>query len=502
MHRRINIFLGMLVTLAIALPGCEVGPNYARPKVEQPAEFKSYPASTQPAPLIPEEWWRLYRDDQLERLIATANESNQTLRQAVARVDQARALAHVAASFLLPTVTADPGFSRARSSANTVSPITGQRPQKSVVVNNWEVPFDLAYEVDVWGRIRRSVEASDAQAAATIDDLVVVRLTVASDVATYYYTLRALDAQEQILRQTVTAYVEQVRLVTSQLKNGLVSPLDLYQAQSQLEATQAQWRDVQRARADEEHALAILCGRPAPSFSVPANPLLEAAPPAVPAGLPGQLLTRRPDVAEAEQNVVALNADVGVAIADFYPVFTLTSSAGFESASIEHLLDWKSKIASITPSISAPIFEGGRLKYNLAAVKAQYRQTVAAYMNQVLIAYGDVEDALTDLRATTDEVDRMHVAVAASQNYLNTANVQYKQGLVTYLIVITAESTLLTNQLTLSQDVNRQMTASIHVIQALGGGWSADTRDYGHDQMPLMSKSSVPSNGVIFTGAD
>jgi multidrug efflux system outer membrane protein len=334
----------------------------------------------------------------------------------------------------------------------------------------------LAYEIDVWGRVRRSVEASNAQAAATADDLAVVRLTVTTDVATDYYALRALDAQEQIYQQTVTSYSDQVRLVSAQLKNGLVAPPDLYQAQAQLEATQAQLRDVQRARADEEHALAILCGRPASSFSVLPNPLLEAAPPMVPAGLPGQLLTSRPDVAEAEQNVMALNAQVGVATADFYPTFTLTGSAGFESASAQQLLDWQSKVASIGPGISVPIFEGGRLEANLAAVKAGYQQSVAAYLNQVLIAYGDVEDALTDLHAVTDEVDRMRAAVDASQSYLNIASVQYKQGLVNYLIVIDAERTLLANQLTLSQDVDQQMAASIHLIKSLGGGWNADAR--------------------------
>jgi multidrug efflux system outer membrane protein len=324
--------------------------------------------------------------------------------------------------------------------------------------------------------VRRSVEASVAQAAASADDLAVVRLTVATDVATFYYALRALDAQEQIIQQTVTGYVEQVRLVSAQLKNGLVSPIDLYQAQALLEATRSQLRDVQRARADQEHALAIVCGRPAPSFSVPADPLLEAAPPAMPAGLPGQLLARRPDVAEAEQNIVAFNAQVGVATAELYPTFTLTGTAGFESASFSHILDWQSKMAAIGPSISVPIFEGGRLRDNLVAVTAQYQQAIGAYVNQVLTAYGDVEDALTDLHAFTDEVARMRAAVEASENYLKTARAQYKQGLVTYLIVIDAERTLLTNQLTLSQNVNQQMSASVHVIKALGGGWEADAR--------------------------
>ena len=246
------------------------------------------------------------------------------------------------------------------------------------------------------------------------------------------------------------------------------------QAQALLAAAQAQLRDVERARADEEHALAVLCGRPAPSFDVAANPLLEASTPVIPPGLPGQLLNRRPDVAEAEQNVIAYNAQVGVATAEFYPTFTLTGAAGFESTSLTNLLDWQSKLAAIGPGVSVPLFEGGRLRANLAAVQAQYRQAVAAYLNQVLVAYGDVESALTDLHALEDEVTRMQAAVAASQNYVRTANVQYKQGLVNYLVVIDAERTLLTNQLTLSQDLNQQMNAGVHLIKALGGGWDAN----------------------------
>ena len=478
MRPRTSTLLAAIASLAAALAGCKVGPNYARPPVEQPTAFKSQastqPATTQPAPPITAEWWRLYHDPELERLIAQANELNQNLRQAVARVDQARALARVAASFLLPTVTADPSYTRTHTSANRPSVVNGTPSGSSSTFNDWQIPFDLTYEIDVWGRARRSVEASNAQAQATADDLAVVRLTIATDVATFYYALRAFDAQEQILRQTVEAFTEQVRVVNAQLKNGIVGPIDLYQAQAQLEATQAQWRDVQRARADEEHALAILCGQAPPSFAVAPNPLLESAPPEVPAGLPAQLLTRRPDVAEAEQNIVAANAQVGVATADFYPVFTLTGTAGFESASAEHLLDWKSKMASIGPGVSIPIFEGGRLKGNLEAARAQYRQVVAAYVNQVLTAYGDVEDALTDLHAQSDEVVRMRGAVAASQDYLRVARAQYTQGLVNYLTVTDAERTLLSNQLTLSQDVNQQMAASIHLIKALGGGWSSD----------------------------
>ena len=448
-----------------------VGPDYVRPSVEQPARFKSQ-ALSEVGPPIPEEWWRLYREPELDRLIATASESNQTLRQAVARVDEARALARVAGSYLYPTISNDPSFRRQRYSANRESVITGKKVLQGATVTDWLIPFDLTYEIDVWGRVRRSFESARAQAEASADDAAAVRLIVETDVTRFYYTLRSLDAQAQILERTVVAYREQVRILSVQLRTGLAGPIVVSQAQSQLQATLALQRDVLRARADQEHALAILCGRPASSFAVAVNPQGEVSPPAVPPGLPAQLLTRRPDVARAEQNLVAANAQVGVATAEFYPRFTLTSSAGFESADIATLFNWQSRVASILPSVSIPIFQGGRLRANLEATKARYRQAVAAYTNQILIAYGDVEDALTDLHALTDEVGSLRAAVSASRDYLRFAEAQYKFGLVDYLIVIDAERTLLANELSLALAVNLQMGASIQLIKALGGGWN------------------------------
>jgi len=442
-----------------------------RPSVDQPARFKSQ-AVSEAGPPLPEEWWRLYREPELDGLIATASESNQTLRQAVARVEEARALARVAGSFLYPTISNNPRFSRTRYSGNRDSAVTGQQVPQGVTNNDWLIPINLSYEIDVWGRVRRSFESARAQAKASEDDVGVVRLIVETDVTRFYYTLRSLDAQAQILEQTVVAYREQVRLVSVQLRTGLVSPIVVSQAQAQLQTTLAQQRDVLRARADLEHALAILCGRPAPSFAVAVNPLGEVSPPAVPPGLPAQLLARRPDVAEAEQNLVAANAQVGVATAEFYPRFTLTSSAGFESADISTVFTWQSRVASILPSVSIPIFEGGRLRANLEATEARFRQAVAAYTNQILVAYGDVEDALTDLHAFTDEVGSLREAVSASRDYLRFAQAQYKYGLVDYLIVIDAERTLLANQLSLAQAVNLQIGASIQLIKALGGGWN------------------------------
>jgi len=468
---RFAVALATLTGVSVLTAGCMVGPNFKRPEVEQPPRFKSQ-ADGEMGPPVPAEWWQLYRDPELDRLIALAQASNQNIRIAVARVDEARALARVAGSYLFPTISADPQFSHNRYSANRASTVTGKKIVSGASRNDWLIPIDLNYEVDVWGRVRRSLESARATAAATADDVGVVRLTVETDVARYYYTLRSLDAQAQILTGTVTAYQEQVRLLSVQLRTGLVSAIVVHQAEAQLQTTQAQLRDVQRARADQEHALAILCGRPAPSFAVAANPLHESAPPAVPPGLPAELLTRRPDVAEAEQNVRAANAQVGVATAEFYPKFTITSSAGFESMDIATVFNWQSRVASILPSISIPIFQGGRLRANLAASRARYEQTVGTYVNQVLVAYGDVEDALTDLHAFSDEVGRLREAVGASQSYLRLAQVQYRQGLADYLIVIDAERTLLANQLSLAQAVNLQMAASVHLIKALGGGWS------------------------------
>ena len=465
-----RIRTAVLSTAIVTAAGCAVGPKYVRPPVDQPAHFKSEPTDNA-APLIAPEWWTLYNDTELDRLIASAHASNQVLQQAVAAVDQARALTRVARSYLYPSIALHSDFLRQRLSANRLSSITGQTVPNGAIINDWLVPVDLAYEVDFWGRIRRSVESAAAQAAASADDLAMVRLTIETDVGLAYFTLRALDVQTQILTQTVEAYREQVRLLSAQLRSGLVSPIVVYQAQAQLEATLAQLDDTQRARADQEHALAILCGSPASSFAIAPDPMYEASPPVVPPGLPAQLLVRRPDVVAAEHNVVATNAQIGVAIASLYPAFSLTSFAGFESADPSTLFNWQSRIAAIAPGFLAPIFEGGRLKANVEASRALYRESVAAYVNQVLIAYADVENALTDLHALSDEVARLRAAVSASQNYLKLAQVQYRNGLVDYLIVIDAERTLLANQLLLSQTMNLQIGAGIRLIKALGGGW-------------------------------
>jgi outer membrane protein, multidrug efflux system len=458
------------VCALVATAACSTGPKYVRPSIAPPAIFKS-PASAGGQDALSADWWRLYRDPDLEALIDAANASNQTIRQAVARVDEARALVRVAGGYRYPTIGATAAATRQRTSRNRVSTITGQPVANSATFNDWLVPVDVSYEVDGFRRIHRSLQAASAAAVATKDDEAVVRLMVQTDVAQFYYTLRLLDAQSAILTETVASYREQVRVLTVQVNTGLTSPVALSQARAQLQTTLAQQADVVRARADEEHALAVLCGQAAPSFAVATNPLRASVPPAIPTGLPANVLSRRPDVAEAEQNLVAVNAQVGVATAELYPRFTLTGAAGLESGAVENLFAWQSSVWSMIAGLTAPIFEGGRLKANLEATKARYQQTVAAYVNQVLIAYGDVEDALTDLQKVTDEVSNLREAVAASENYLRLAQVQYRNGLVDYLTVVDAERTLLANQLAFTQTLHLQMISSIRLIKALGGGW-------------------------------
>jgi NodT family efflux transporter outer membrane factor (OMF) lipoprotein len=454
--------LVILMVVTATCTCCMVGPAYVRPPTQPPAAFKSpMPETSQAA--VPADWWRLYADPTLDGLIGTATTSNQTLRLAVARVDEARAMARIAASFRYPTIDVNATHTRQRVSGTRVSTITGQPVGVASTFNDWLVPVDLTYELDVWGRVRRTVQAARAVTAATRADEGVVRLTVQTDVAQFYYTIRLLDAQVEILSRTVAAYREQVRLLGVQVRTGLASEIVLNQAQAQLQSTLAQLDDVARAREDEEHALAIVCGQPAATFEVATNPLRDGAPPVVPPG--------RPDVAEAEQNVISANAQIGAATAGLYPTFTLSGAGGFESGTLHRLFDWQSGLWSIVEGLTAPIFEGGRLRANVEATKARYRQTVASYVNQVLVAYGDVEDALTDLHSFADQVTNLRAAVSASENYLRLAQIQYKAGLVDYLTVIDAERTLLANQLAFVQAVNQQTSASIHLIKALGGGW-------------------------------
>ncbi len=379
LFRRSSIRRFFVAAAACALTSCKMGPDYERPPQAMPTTYKS---TTQPttAPALTSQWWQLFGDPQLNSLEESAVAGNPTILAAMARVEQARAAARITGSQFYPTITLDPSIQRARTPINQSVNNSGR---SSVTATEVLIPFDLSYELDVWGRVRRAYEAAKAQYQASEDDFQVVLLTLQTDIAQNYFTLRSLDAQDKILSSTVDAYGKQLELTRTQLKAGLVSPTDQAQAEAVLNSAVALEVDARRQRADTEHAIAILIGRPPSELTVAENPL-NLLPPTIPAGLPADLLRQRPDVAEAEQNLIAGSALIGVAKAELYPTITLTGDAGFESFDVGHALDWQQRIWGIGAGASAPIFEGGRLQANLDQAKARYNELAANYRNSVL----------------------------------------------------------------------------------------------------------------------
>ena len=314
-----------------------------------------------------------------------------------------------------------------------------------------------------------------------------MRQTLLADLARNYFNLRSFDAQYEILARNLTLYEEQVELTQNQYKAGLTGETDLLQAQVTLESTRAQAADTQRQRTDLEHAIAILLGRAPSDFSLPVRPL-AGTPPVIPAGLPSDLLRQRPDVAESEQNLAAACAQIGVAQADFYPTVRLTGSAGFQSADLKDILDWGGMTASFGPSVSLPIFKGGQLKANLEKARARCAELDALYRKQVLGAFADVEDSLTDLHMRADAADAQGKAVDAAREYLRLVQIQYQSGVTDYLHVVIAEKTLLNNELTEAQILNQRMVSSVLLIKAIGGGWEAGEPAPQEDERPARQR--------------
>ena len=485
--RRITSRLMLSALLCAVLPSCTVGPNYRRPNLEVPNGFSSATTRpmTQPA-AVGRDWWQLFGDPTLTKLEEDAVKANTDLQAAMARVAQARAASRVTQSQFYPVVTLDPSIQRSRTPGNSRSNTSGTQTgttgstvsrsssSSARTSTNVRIPFDVSYEVDVWGRVRRSVEASVAQVRASEDDYQVVLQTLQADVAQNYFTLCSLDTQARILEQNVESYRRQIELTQQQRKAGLIGQTDVLQAQTLLNSTVAQQIDITRQRADTEHALAILLGRPPSEVTVLKQPL-DLVPPPVPAGLPADLLRRRPDVTAAEQNLIAANAQIGVATAAFYPTFRLTGSAGFESIDLAHALDWESRVWSIGPSVSFPLFTGGQLQANLEQTRARYEELSATYRGAVLTAFRDVEDSLTDLHLRADAAQAQDQAVQYAREYLRLSEVQYRGGLTNYLQVIDAERTLLNNELSSVQILNQRLISTVLLIKSMGGGWDVDS---------------------------
>ncbi len=467
--------MGAACACLALLAGCDFAPKFAKPLVEIPAFFKERPpAQEKPAPgwetatpgdAMPRgSWWQTFHDPELNSLEEGATASNQSIAAATASFLSARALVKQARSQYYPTVTTSPSVTRSR-----LSPVSNAAPAP-FTVTEYSLPFDASWELDFWGRIRNTVKASSMEAQATRADLENVRLTVQAEVAADYFQLRSLDSQKQILGAAALADEESLKLARVQLGAGLADGQDVAQAETQLETARAQMTDVGILRAQLEHAIATLLGRPASSFSIAVQPL-ATQPAAIPAGLPSQLLERRPDIAAAERRVAEANAQIGVARAAYFPTVTLGGSGGSQSSSLANLGSGPSLVWSVGTTLAQTLFDGGKRRAVTEQARAAYLGTVANYRQTVLSAFQEVEDNLSNLRILSRELQQQNAVVEASQRYLTLANARYKSGVDTYLNVIVAQTTLLGNQRTAATLRMQQMTANVQLIKALGGGW-------------------------------
>jgi len=466
----------VVALVSALLTGCAVGPNYQRPAAvaTMPAEFtgatNEWKLATPLAHLPKGAWWEIFGDTELNRLEAQAAEANQELKAAVARFAQARAAADVARSGLFPRIGA--GFTAVRQSdsANKPQSGTGQASGKRFTYDNFIVPFDLSYEVDLWGRVRRQVESARAKEQADAADLEGVKLAIAAEVAADYFTLRALDAEILALRSTIEANRKSLDLTRNRRAGGLISDLDVAQAETVLKTAEAQLPTITLARAHFEHALAVLTGQPASSFSLAEQPLNQE-PVAIPADLPSALLERRPDIAAAERRMAAANANIGVSKAAYYPTIRFNGLAGFQSLDAGTLFDWPSRFWAVGPSLSLPLFEGGKRRATVLQAEASYEETIARYRDTVLTAFAEVEDHLAAQHLLAEGYTQESSALESARKLLEIATNRYRSGLVTYLQVATAQTAVMERERAVARLRGARFTAAVALVKSLGGGW-------------------------------
>lgn len=467
---RKRIAAGTWVLSVFLLAGCTVGPNYKRPAAEVPPTYKEVgnwkPAQPNDQNLAGN-WWEIFQDAQLNALEQQVNVSNQNLKAAEAQYTQARAALRYQRADYFPTVSAAPSATRNSFSGNR-QPHSAQF--SGVTFTDLQIPFELSYQVDIWGRVRRTVESYRGQAQASAADLAAVNLSMHSQLALLYFQARMLDAEEQLLNSTVSQYEQALELIQTRYAGGLASDLEVQQASTQLETTRAQAIDVAVARAQFEHAVAVLIGKPPASFSLAPLPL-TAPPPAIPVGLPSELLERRPDIAAAERLMASANAQIGVAKSAYYPLVNLGATGGFESGSIGTLLSGPSALWSVGPSALFTVFDVGRRRAASDQAIAAYDQSVANYRQTVLTGFQQVEDNVAALRILEHEAEVQDNAVKAAQKYLELAITRYKGGVTSYLEVTTAQSAALSDEVTAVNILGRRMVDAVTLVQALGGGW-------------------------------
>ena len=459
-----------IVLLLAALAGCAVGPDYVRPKVEAPAQYKELEGWRAAAPndAAPKgEWWTLFADAELDRLVARVDISNQNIRIAEARLRQARAASDQARAALFPALNANGSATRTKSPSlpNAPSFATG-------AVNNFSASLNASWEPDFWGGVRRSVEAGEAGFQASAADLENARLSARATLAQNYFALRVADATRATLEETVAAFDRTLKLTQNRYAAGVAARVDVVQAEVQLKSAQAQLIDIGVQRAQLEHAIALQLGLAPADFALAPAPL-AARMPGIPVGLPSELLERRPDVAAAERRAAAANANIGVAQAAFFPTVTLSASGGSRTTSLAELFTAPTRFWSLGAALAQPLFDAGLRSAQKAQAVATYDEQVATYRQTVLAGFQEVEDNLAALRVLEEEATLQDEVVQAARQAMELTTNQYQAGVVSYLNVINAQATLLANQRTAASILGRRLTASVDLIKALGGGWNA-----------------------------
>ena len=465
--------------ICLVLSGCNVGPKYLPPTMTAPSAYKESPAQfketdgwavAQPQDAtLRGKWWEIYNEPELNALEEQLNIDNQNIRQAFENFMEARTLVREARSHYFPTVSIGGSYTRSRASSNvgSASSTGGSGGQQSQL---FSLPGDISWEPDLWDKVRNTVRASQYTAQLNAADLENERLTEQASLAQYFFEIRGQDALQQILNGTVEADKKALEVIRSAYDTGVADQISVVEAQTTLKSAQSAAINIGIARAQYEHAIAMLIGKPASAFSIPVEPRTSAPPP-IPVGLPSQLLERRPDVAAAERNMAAANAQIGVAYAAYYPALTLSATGGMESSAIKNLLKWPSRFWSVGPSVSETVYDGGLRRATVNQYIATYNADLAAYRQSVLIAFQQVEDALAAVRILSQQVRFQHEAVDSSQMFLKLELGRYETGIDPYIDVIIAQTTLLSNQQTLTNLQVQEMTASVQLIKSLGGGW-------------------------------
>jgi NodT family efflux transporter outer membrane factor (OMF) lipoprotein len=499
----IRIRVGVVSLLGtLLLTGCRVGPKYVRPPAlaqAPPATYKESPANfpvsdgwkvAQPQDaMLHGKWWEIYNDPELNALEEKLNIDNQNIKRYFDDFMEARTLIAQARAQLFPTLTAAPSFNRSKTSGSLTNSATANTGRESSITS---MGLDASWAPDLWGKVRNTIREQQYNAQLSAADLENEKLTEQATLATTFFEIRGQDALQSVLNQTVAEDQKALDLNRSLYETGVGSEISVVEAQNTLENAQAAATNIGIARAEYEHAIAVLIGTNPSAFSIPVK-ALDAAPPAVPAGVPSQLLERRPDIAASERTMAAANAQIGVADAAFYPALTLSATGGFQSSTIAQLFDWSSRFWSVGPSISQPVFDAGLRRATVNEYIEAYNSDVAGYRQTVLTAFQQVEDYLATVRILSQQIQQQGQAAQTAQRFVDLETTRYKTGIDPYIDVVTAQSTLLSDQQTLASLHTQAMTASVELIEALGGGWDST-------QLPTpadVSKKLTPAETQI-----